>query len=106
MVGGIVLLKLLCIYSLVTYKGSAGWQYGYKQLVEFVSPIKGQYAKIVIDTSYQGPYIFFLFYSQYPPLRYQQQAKLVGVEGLALGEGVGYDNYNFRPIFGRGTEGP
>ncbi len=102
---GLYFLSYYVFTPLVTYKGSAGWQYGYKQLVEFVSPIKGQYAKIVIDTSYQGPYIFFLFYSQYPPLRYQQQAKLVGVEGLALGEGVGYDNYNFRPIFWPGDRG-
>ena len=102
---GLYFLSYYVFTPLVTYKGSAGWQYGYKQLVEFVSPIKGQYAKIVIDTSYQGPYIFFLFYEKYPPLRYQQQAKLVGVEGLALGEGVGYDNYSFRPIFWPGDRG-
>ena len=102
---GLYFLSYYVFTPLVTYKGSAGWQYGYKQLVEFVSPIKGQYAKIVIDTSYQGPYIFFLFYEKYPPLRYQQQAKLAGVEGLALGEGVGYDNYNFRPIFWPGDRG-
>src|SRR4030042_2885056 len=81
-----------------TFKGPGGWQCGYKELVNYMQNIKGNYKKIVIDTSYQGPYIFFLFYEKYDPAQYQKQAKLVQ-EGSALGEGAGYDNYTFRPIY-------
>lgn len=79
--------------------GPSGWQYGYKQLVEYVSPIKNDYTKVVVDTSYMGPYLYFLFYEQYSPKLYQPQAKLVRKEANEFGEGSGYDNYEFRTIF-------
>jgi hypothetical protein len=60
--------------------------------------IKDKYPKIVVDTSYQGPYIFFLFYERYNPAKYQKQARLIE-EGDNLGEGAGYDNYVFKPIY-------
>lgn len=82
-----------------TYKGPAGWQCGYKELVETTQKYKNKYEKIIIDTSYQGPYIFFLFYEQYDPARYQPQANLFQESPDVLGEGVGYDSYVFRPIY-------
>jgi len=82
-----------------TYKGAGGWQCGYKELVNYLSGIKGSYENIIIDTSYQGPYIFFLFYEKYPPALYQPQAHLVQESPDMLGEGAGYDNYTFRPIY-------
>ncbi|HUV71847.1 MAG TPA: glycosyltransferase family 39 protein [Clostridia bacterium] len=82
-----------------TAAGPGGWSYGYKQLVEYVSPLKDKYEKIVIDTSYQGPYLFFLFYEKYPPALYQPQAQLVKKDEFSLGEGKGYDNYEFRDIY-------
>lgn len=88
-----------------THKGPGGWQCGYKQLVEYISPIKNQYEKVVVDTTYQGPYIFFLFYEKYPPALYQPQAKLIQESPDSLGEGYGYDNYVFRPIFWPGDRG-
>lgn len=82
-----------------TAAGPGGWYYGYKQLVEFISPRKGDYGQVIVDTSYQGPYLFFLFYEQYPPARYQPQAKLVRKDEFSLGEGKGYDQYQFRDIY-------
>jgi 4-amino-4-deoxy-L-arabinose transferase-like glycosyltransferase len=84
-----------------------GWYYGYKQLVDYVSPLQDRYAKIVIDTSYQGPYLFFLFYEQYSPQKYHPQAQLVQKDEFSLGEGKGYDKYEFRDIYwpdDRGTK--
>ncbi len=52
------------------------WLYGYTPAMEYV--IKHQQNKNVIFTSYYGqPYIYYLFYSQYDPAKYQQQAKLI-----------------------------
>ncbi len=82
-----------------TYQGPGGWQCGYKELVEYISPIKDKYEQVIVDTSYQGPYIFFLFYEKYSPAFYQPQANLIQESPDVLGEGMGYDNYQFRPIY-------
>lgn len=82
-----------------TEVGSAGWQCGYKALIDYIESIKSGYDKVVIDTSYQGPYVYFLLYTNYPPEEYQKQAKLVRDNPQALGEGGGYANYVFRPIY-------
>lgn len=82
-----------------TKAGPAGWHCGYKELVEYIEPIKDKYKKIVIDNYYQGPYIFFLLYSKYPPEKYQTQANLFQESQFTLGESLGYDNYEFRSTY-------
>ena len=82
-----------------SFAGPSGWHCGYKELVEYISPIKNNYREIVVDTSYQGPYVFFLFYEKYSPEKYQAQARLIQDSPDSLGEGIGYDNYIFRPIY-------
>jgi hypothetical protein len=97
----------LCFYGLSYYKytpartylGAGGWQFGYRQLVQEVEQIKDKYVKVVVDTSYQGPYIYFLWYGKYPPEKYQPQAKLEFPIENGLGEGPGYDKYEFRSIY-------
>lgn len=42
------------------------WQYSYKQLVEYLQPLYPQFDEVIMTTSYDQPYIFFLFYEQYP----------------------------------------
>jgi len=81
------------------YKGPAGWQWGYQEVVNKVTPLAAHYQKVVVDTTYQGPYIFFLFFQKYPPELYQPQARLIQADPQSLGEGAGYDNYEFRPIY-------
>jgi len=82
-----------------TFVGSAGWQWGYKELVSVLEKYEDKYSKIVVDTTYQGPYVYFLFYKKYSPYSYQPQAKLVQDSPTSLGEGAGFDNYEFRPIY-------
>ena len=53
------------------------WQYGYKQMVEKLTPIKGDYKEVVVPQSYDQPYIYFLFYQKYEPEKYQKNAQLV-----------------------------
>lgn len=96
---GFYLLSYMIFTPLQTYRGPGGWQYGYKQLVAYISPIKNNYRQVIVDTSYQGPYIYFLFYEKYPPQKYQPQARLVKKNPSSLGEGAGYDNYLFRDIY-------
>ncbi len=95
---GFYFFSYYILTPLKTFKGSGGWQYGYKQLVQKVSKIQNEYSKIIVDTEYQGPYIYFLFYEKYPPQKYQTQAELVYYCQGCLGEGAGFDNFVFRPI--------
>jgi len=52
------------------------WNYGYREVVETVTPIQSNYDKIIFQQSYDQPYIFFLFFQKYNPVKYQKQAKL------------------------------
>lgn len=47
------------------------WQYGYKQLVERITPLQKNYDNIIVSQSYDQPYIYFLFYQKYDPIKYQ-----------------------------------
>ena len=53
------------IHSSLEYASS--WQYGYKQMVKNVMEEKDNYEKILITTSYDQPYIYFLWYGNYDP---------------------------------------
>jgi 4-amino-4-deoxy-L-arabinose transferase-like glycosyltransferase len=80
------------------------WEYGYKQIVETVTPIQDQYKQVKIQQSYAQPYIYFLFYGsqtnpqKYDPAKYQQQAKLVDNSSGDVGQVEHLDNIYFAPI--------
>lgn len=75
------------------------WEYGYKQIVQTVTPIQANYKTVKVQQSFAQPYIYFLFYQKYDPSKYQAQAKLVSSENPG---DVGYvtklDNIEFVPI--------
>ena len=50
--------------------------YGYKQAINYINQNKINYQTIRLSDSYNQPYIFYLFYSHYPPYLYQSQALL------------------------------
>jgi hypothetical protein len=84
---GYLLLSIISVSSLIYFLDSyfihlpihdaKYWSYGYKQVVEKVTPIQGNYQKILFQQSYDQPYIFFLFFQKYDPSKYQKQAKLL-----------------------------
>lgn len=45
---------------------SGEWQYGYKQMVEYVSQIEKNYDHIFVTDALGRPYIYFAFYQKYP----------------------------------------
>lgn len=45
---------------------SGEWQYGYKQMVEYVSEKENNYDHIFVTNSWGRPYIYFAFYQKYP----------------------------------------
>ena len=50
------------------------WQYGYKELVGKINNLKTDYDQFVITDVRGTPYIFFLFFERYDPLKWQAQA--------------------------------
>ena len=58
-------------------KSSQAWQYGYKQVSDFVAKNYENYDKIYVTREYGEPQIFLLFYMKYPPEKYQNDTNLV-----------------------------
>jgi len=57
-------------------KNPIDYLYGYKQAIDYVQKNQNRFSRIYLTDYYQQPYIYYLFYSKYPPLNYQQQANL------------------------------
>ena len=53
------------------------WRYGYREAVNYITGVKSNYKTIVFEQSFNQPYIYFLFYQKYDPVKYQKQANLV-----------------------------
>lgn len=82
-------------------KKNDAWQYGYKQIVEKVTPLQNKYGQIIVQQSLEHPYIFFLFYQKYDPKKYQKIVKDVFVpnqEGKDMGQVVKIGNIKFEDI--------
>lgn len=103
--GGIIVIYLAnYVYFLDAYfvhlskHDSRYWRYGYKQIVETITPIQSDYEVIKVQQSYAQPYIYFLFYQKYSPAKYQAQAKLKESETGDVGQVERLDNIYFAPI--------
>ena len=69
------------------------WLYGYQEAAQYV--IDHQQNNTVYFSNFYGqPYIYYLFYSQYPPQKYQSQANLQ-LSGLDTGKVAQIDNIHF-----------
>lgn len=74
------------------------WQYGYREIVETVTPIQSEYETIKVQQSYAQPYIYFLFYQKYDPAKYQSKASLIESAVGDVGQVEKLDNICFEPI--------
>ena len=74
------------------------WNYGYREVVNAITPIQNNYDLIVLQQSYNQPYIYFLFYQKYDPGKYQMKAKLKESEYGDVGFVTSLDNIEFKPF--------
>lgn len=80
----ILLVLLFCnvFYFLHDYfvhypaRFSAIWQYGHKEAVQYAFAHNLEYKNIYISEDIGKPYIYFLFYNQYDPAHFRQQADI------------------------------
>ncbi|MFH1289228.1 MAG: phospholipid carrier-dependent glycosyltransferase [Patescibacteria group bacterium] len=56
---------------------SWAWQYGYKQVAEYVQSHYSDYDKIFITKKYGEPHEFLLFYTKWDPQKYREDPNLV-----------------------------
>lgn len=70
------------------------WQYGYKELVYEINKVKDRFDKIIITYKYDQPYIYFLFFNQFDPKRYQNQWGETTIQRAYRA----FDKYEFRNI--------
>ena len=54
------------------YNHYGDWQWGFKEVVQIISPILDKYDHVVWETGQAQPYIFTLFYLKYPAGEYQK----------------------------------
>ncbi len=79
--GYTIVLALSFWYAFLTISLYAPWenygefQPGFEEMVPYVLDKSRNYSEVVVDTGQTAPYIFFLFYSQYPPAQYQTEAR-------------------------------
>jgi hypothetical protein len=106
---GIILRALVCIcivgnfiyyFHMYFYhmdrEYSQYWQYGYREAVAYAQAHKGLYKHIVVSTKLEQPYMFFLFYSRYDPVKYILSG---GTASGGFAEVKNrFDVYEFRPI--------
>lgn len=72
-------------------------QYGVKELVEYVSNNFNQKTVVVTDR-YDQPYILFLFYTNYDPLKFQEGHQLTPKDGYGFSTVRSFDRYRFYSI--------
>ncbi len=85
-------------YQLMVPTYSFSSQYGFSELVPWVESVKNQYDRIYVTDRYDQPYILFLFYSQYPPEKFQSQVVLTPRDKFGFSSVRNYDQYHFESI--------
>ncbi len=70
------------------------WQCGYAEVTKYIKDNNNK-SKFYITQKNGEPYIFLLFYLQYPPEKYQKQALLTAADEYGFGQIERFDKYIF-----------
>ncbi len=82
---------------------SRDWQYGYKQIVDYIDRNKDKYDLIIFTRSIGEPHMFTLFYLQYDPYKYQTDPNLNRFETHDWIRVLNFDKYYFPDLTDEGT---
>ncbi|HKZ34420.1 MAG TPA: hypothetical protein VJ179_00935, partial [Patescibacteria group bacterium] len=98
LIGGTFLLFLYEYFVNYPVSSSRHWQYGYKDIVSTYVKKKESVDTMIVTTEYAQPYIFFLFYLQYNPGRFQSEVEFAPVEDWGVSKVASFDKLEFRHI--------
>lgn len=71
------------------------WQCGYKEIAHYIKENYNKYDKFYITQRNGQPYIFILYFLNYPPEKYQTQALLTAPDQYGFGQIKKFDKYVF-----------
>ncbi len=103
LVGFSIKLYLFNYYTVYPINYSKDWQYGYKQVVDFISKHKDEYDQIIFTRHYGEPHMFTLFYLNYDPERYQNNPNLIRFETYDWVRVLRFDKFYFPDLGDKGT---
>jgi len=96
-----VFLKNLFVYYPVRY--SRDWQYGNKQVVEYIKENQDKYDLVTFTRHYGEPHMFTLFYLKYDPAKFQYSPNLDRFETYDWVRVLRFDKYYFPDLGDEGT---
>jgi len=99
-----VIYYLYQYYQVYPVAYSRDWQYGYKQVINYVSQHKDEYDQIVFTRHYGEPHMFTLFYLNYDPLKYQTSPNLIRYETYDWVWVLKFDKFYFPDLGDKGTQ--
>lgn len=101
-------LIVLYFLSLVLYldlyhnhmvrKSPKDFLYGHREVSTYLAQNIHRFDQVIFSDFFGQPYIYYLFWSQYPPARYQSQASLSRARGPDIGKVEKLDQIHFRSI--------
>lgn len=74
------------------------FEYGFADLVSYVSSVQNNYDKIIVTDRYDQPYILFLFYLKYSPEKCQNEAKLTPRDRFGFSTVRSFGKFEFRTV--------
>ncbi|KKR40687.1 MAG: Glycosyl transferase family 39 [Candidatus Woesebacteria bacterium GW2011_GWB1_40_12] len=83
---------------------SKDWQYGNKEVVEYIKTNQDKYDLITYSRHYGEPHMFTLFYLNYDPARFQDSANLNRFETFDWVRVLQFDKYYFPDLGDTGTK--
>lgn len=90
-------------YNIYPKLYSKDWQYGNKQVVEYIRNNQYKYDEIIFTRHFGEPHIFTLFYLNYEPQKYQQNQSLVRFETYDWVRVLRFDKFYFPDLGDSGT---
>lgn len=92
------------LYVLYPLRYSKDWQYGNKQVVEYIKKHQDEYHLVVFTRHFGEPHIFTLFNLKYDPAKFQNSTNLERFETFDWVRVLRFDKYYFPDLGDEGTK--
>jgi len=91
------------LFEVYPVRYSQDWQYGNREVAEYIKENYDKYNLIVYTRAYGEPHMFTLFYLAYPPERYFDNPNLVRFKSFDWVWVTNFDKFYFPNLSDKGT---